>query len=202
MGWGNKSFINGIGHIIKMAAIWLKPQNIMFFGTRRLITLKVAMLHWVLGYYQVCSNDDTGKTLTYFTARLNEYMKLYEYQRSGSFIDIGPNHSDSIFLNFFSSMTTWPIEAKFYVESPWDEGTKACSNCLGHITKMATVPILVKSFKNPLLWNLKADDPETWYATSHTRVLPSLFKSCPRVDRDIFYGKIKFGPVCFCIGKS
>ena len=25
-------------------------------------------------------------------SQLNEYMKLYEYQRSGSFIDLGPNH--------------------------------------------------------------------------------------------------------------
>ena len=55
----------------------------------------------------------------------NEYMKLYEYQSSKSFIDLGPNHSYSIFLNF-SSKTTWPVEAKFYVESPWHEGMKAC----------------------------------------------------------------------------
>ena len=39
-------------------------------------------------------------------SQLNEYMKLYEYQRSRSFIDLGPNLSDSIFLNFFSSVTT------------------------------------------------------------------------------------------------
>ena len=26
---------------------------------------------WVLEYYQVCSNDDPGLTLTYFTARSN-----------------------------------------------------------------------------------------------------------------------------------
>ena len=39
-------------------------------------------------------------------SQLNEYMKLYEYQRSRSCIDLGPNHSDSIFLNFFSSITT------------------------------------------------------------------------------------------------
>ena len=32
---------------------------------------------------------------------LNEHMKLYEYQRSGSFIDFGPNLSDLIFLNIF-----------------------------------------------------------------------------------------------------
>ena len=34
-------------------------------------------------------------------SQLNEYMKLYQYQRSRSFIDLGPNLSDSIFLNLF-----------------------------------------------------------------------------------------------------
>ena len=29
------------------------------------------MHHWVLEYYQVCSNDDPGLTLTYFMARTN-----------------------------------------------------------------------------------------------------------------------------------
>ena len=38
-------------------------------------------------------------------SQLNECMKLYEYQRSRLFIDLGPYHSDSIFLNFFSSIT-------------------------------------------------------------------------------------------------
>ena len=45
-------------------------------------------------------------------SQLHQYTKLCEYQRSRS------DHSDSIFLNFFSSITTWQIEAKFYVESP------------------------------------------------------------------------------------
>ena len=39
-------------------------------------------------------------------SQLIEYMNLYEYQWSRSFIDIGPNHPDSIFLNFFSSITS------------------------------------------------------------------------------------------------
>ena len=84
--------------------------------------LKVGMQHRVLKYYQVCSNNDTGLTLIYFTAmlfwsimllygkegktmdfsetivvcdikvgrcsQLNDYMNLYEYQRSRSFIDL------------------------------------------------------------------------------------------------------------------
>ena len=35
------------------------------------MTLKVGMQHWVRNYYHVCSNDDPGLTLTYFTARSN-----------------------------------------------------------------------------------------------------------------------------------
>ena len=103
------------------------------------MTLKFSVLHWVCEYYQICSNDDPGLTLTYFTARsnlvpytfvwekvktiefletivacdihvgrciqLNVYMKIFQYQRSRSFIDLCPNHSDSILLNFFSSIT-------------------------------------------------------------------------------------------------
>ena len=102
------------------------------------MTLKVGMQHWVLKYYQICSNDDPGLTLTYSAFLLflvpyafvwekgktmdfqtllqsvisvlidavNQYIKLYEYQRSRSFIDLGPNLSDLIFLNLFSSITT------------------------------------------------------------------------------------------------
>ena len=39
-------------------------------------------------------------------SQLNEYMYLYECQRSRSFIDLGPDHSDSIFLNLFSSVAS------------------------------------------------------------------------------------------------
>ena len=48
-------------------------------------------------------------------SQLNDFMKLNEYQTSRSFSDLGPNLSDSIFLNFFSSITTRPIEAKFHM---------------------------------------------------------------------------------------
>ena len=35
------------------------------------MTLNLGMHHWVLEYYQVCLNDDSGLTLSYFTARSN-----------------------------------------------------------------------------------------------------------------------------------
>ena len=66
------------------------------------MTVKLGMRHQVLEYYQVCS-DVPGLTLPYFTARSNlipyafvwedskRVHEAYEYQRSRSFIDLGPN---------------------------------------------------------------------------------------------------------------
>ena len=67
----------------------------------------------------------------------------------------------------------------------------------GHMTNMAAMPIYVKN----LLWNQTADDLESWYVASGAQVLPSLFKWWPWVDLDLFYGKVKFGPLCLCMGK-
>ena len=68
-------------------------------------------------------------------SQLNDYTKLMSTKGQGHLI--GPNLSDSLFLNFFSSITTRPIEAKFHVEPLWGGGTKVCSNGPGHMTKMA-----------------------------------------------------------------
>ena len=73
-------------------------------------------------------------------------MKLYEYQRSRTFTDLGPSHSNSIFSNFFSPITARPIEAKFHVEPFWDVGMQVCSNGPGHMSKMATMPMYGESF--------------------------------------------------------
>ena len=48
-------------------------------------------------------------------------------------------------LNIFSSETALPIKAKFYVEPPWEGGTKVCINGPGHMTKMAAMPIYGKN---------------------------------------------------------
>ena len=71
LGWRNKSLLNGRGHMTKMAAMPIYGKNlkkIFFSRTQRPMTLKLGMQHWVLEYYQDCSNDDPGLTLTYFTA--------------------------------------------------------------------------------------------------------------------------------------
>ena len=46
--------------------------------------------------------------------------------------------------NVFSSETAWPIKANFYVEPPWEGGTKVYINSTGHMTKMAAMPIYGK----------------------------------------------------------
>ena len=51
------------------------------------------------------------------------------------------------FSNVFSSETAWPIKAKFYVEPPWEGGTKVNINGPGHMTKMAAMPIYDKNLK-------------------------------------------------------
>ena len=45
------------------------------------MTLKLGMHHRVLEYYQVCSNDDPGLTLTYFTARSNWVLYAFVWEK-------------------------------------------------------------------------------------------------------------------------
>ena len=42
----------------------------------------------------------------------------------GHSLTLVQGHSDSTFSLFFFLETAWPIEAKFYVASSWDGGTK------------------------------------------------------------------------------
>ena len=74
-------------------------------------------------------------------------MNLYEYQRSRSFIDLGPMSLRFTFSNFFSLETAKSIEAKFQVEPPWDGGMKVYSNGPDHMTSMAAMPIFGKNLK-------------------------------------------------------
>ena len=54
------------------------------------MTLKLGMQHRVLEYYQICSNDDPGLTLTYFTARSNlvPYAFVWEKGKTMDFSEI------------------------------------------------------------------------------------------------------------------
>ena len=75
-----------------------------------------------------------------------------------------------------SSETDWPIKAKFYVEPPWEGGTKVYMNRSGHMAKMAAMPIYGINLKNLLLQNRKSYDLEIWHVVLWTQALQSLYK--------------------------
>ena len=84
MGLGNKSLLKwswSHDQDGRHAHIWLKPKKIIFSGTKRLMTLNLGMHHRVLKFYQVCSNDDPGLTLTFFTARSNLVTYAFVWEK-------------------------------------------------------------------------------------------------------------------------
>ena len=65
-------YINGQGHMTKMAAMAINSKNLyksFFSRTRRPIILKLGMKHQAMELYKVYINHDPWITLTYFTAR-------------------------------------------------------------------------------------------------------------------------------------
>ena len=63
---------------------------------------------------------------------------------------------------------------------------KVCINGQGHMTKMAGMAIIIKTFKNLFLQNQKPYDFETWHESSGNEVLQSFYKSLPLDDNDLF----------------
>ena len=65
--------------------------------------------------------------LAHLSRRLIGELIVYPYIRSGV-SRRRCRRGRPPFSNAFSSETTWPIKAKFYVEPPWEGGTKVCIN--------------------------------------------------------------------------
>ena len=62
-------------------------------------------------------------------------------------------------VNFFSSLTAGLIKTKVHIEPVCDGRKKVCSWDLGHMTKMATMPIYGENlFENLFLGNRMADN--------------------------------------------
>ena len=82
---GTKVCSNVPGHMTKMAAMPIYGKNLIkiFSGTKRPMTLKLGMQHWVLEYYQVCLNDypELTLTLTLFMARLNLVFYAFIWEK-------------------------------------------------------------------------------------------------------------------------
>ena len=139
--WGTNVYTNGPGHMTSMVKTlkksfsletksgwpWKLVCSIGFSSTTKFIQMMT------LGYAFVWEKGkmDFSKTIVGYNVKvgrcsqLHEYMKLYENQRSRSFIDFGPNHSDSIFLNFFSSITAdYNISSalRWAIQDQWSSG--------------------------------------------------------------------------------
>ena len=84
------------------------------------------------------------------------------------------------------------------MESLWDGGMKICSNCPGHMTKMAAMPIYGKNLKkNLLLQNQKANELETWYVASSAQVLPIYSNDDPGLTLTYFTARSNLVPYAF-----
>ena len=72
-------------------------------------------------------------------------VSINKFQRSRLTFDLSAKVArigiPSTYLNIVFSEITRPIELKFYMKTPYDWLAKICTNCYGHMTKMATTPI-------------------------------------------------------------
>ena len=69
------------------------------------MTLKLDMQHRVLEYYHVCSNDDLGLTLIYFTARSNlvPYAFVWEKGKTVDFSETIVVYDLNVYTQFIFS---------------------------------------------------------------------------------------------------
>ena len=74
--------------------------------------LKLGMHHWVREYYQICSDDDAGLTLTYFTARSNLVPYAFVWEK-GKTIDF----SETIVVYDLKLATDDQSDKKFLLTS-------------------------------------------------------------------------------------
>ena len=78
---GMKVYINGLGHMTKMAAmpIYVKKTLKIFFSRTRIpMILKLGMYHWGLKLYKVYINDDPGLTRSNWVTCMFEWGKLVQ----------------------------------------------------------------------------------------------------------------------------
>ena len=84
-----------------------------------------------------------------------------------------------------------PEETYSNFEPPRDGGMKVCLNGPCHMTKM---PVYGKNLKK------SSPDPKDWWPWNLLSATKCV-KMMTRVDLDLFYGKVKFAPLYFRMGK-
>ena len=92
------------------------------------MTLKLGMQHLVHEYYQICSNDDPGLTMTYFTARSNSVPYAFIWEK-GKTIDF----SETIIVYDLKLATDDRSEKKFLLTSKFCPLGAVCPLLWGYI---------------------------------------------------------------------
>ena len=82
-------------------------------------------------------------------------MAINKFQRSRLTFDLSAIVAHigvpSSYLNIVFSEAYRPMEIKFHMTTPYDWLAKICTNCYGHMTKMATKPIYGKNYLNSVI---------------------------------------------------
>ena len=92
------------------------------------MTLNLGMDHRVLEYYQICSNDDPGLTLTYFTARSNLVPYAFVWEK-GKTVDF----SETIVVYDLTLATDDQSDKKFLLTSKLYPLGTVCPLARGYI---------------------------------------------------------------------
>ena len=120
----------------------------------------------------------------------------------GHYLTLGIGHSDFKIKSCFSQKLLSHLEPNFSwkLMGAWEWKFIQMSRVTW--PTWPPCPYMVKTLKNLLLQNQLTDDLEILYVALCTQVLPRLFKLLPWVNLDLFYAKVKFGHIGFCMGKS
>ena len=127
-------------------------------------------------------------------------MGWQEYWRS-SFLDLGLRSLRFQNSNLFSQKPLCYFKTKFYMKTPGRKEMKIYSNKFGHMIKGASFTIYGEN-PSKIFFSWTTDCHETWFVALWTRAHHNLFKWWPWDVHGQFYSKVKFGHLCFSIGKK
>ena len=115
----------------------------------------------------------------------------------GHSLTLAQSHSDFKIRTCFSQKPLSHLKPNFIWKLMGERKWKFILISLVTWPRWPLWPYMLKT----LVWNQWASCLETWYVALGTQAHSNLFKWCPWVGLDLFYAQVKFGHLCFCMGK-
>ena len=131
--------------------------------------LKFGMQRRVLEYYQICSNDDLGLTLTYFTVRSHLVHFAFVWEKSKTM-----DFSETIVVYDLKQATDDRSDKKFLLTSKLCPVGAVCSLLRGyiHILNHWKKKESIKSDFKDIFWNLQQMNEVTRHFCWHQNFIP------------------------------